>query len=164
MSKFIIADSAQIEARVLAWLSGQDDLLQGFADGEDVYSQFASRLFKCTVRKPDEGDPEPVQKYLTIKRGFGKDAVLGCIAAGTPVLTKTGFKSVEKIVPEELLWDGKSWVSHSGLICRGVKQCIKVEGIWITPEHEVLNSGGWTTAAELNTLSQRWGGNTENSQ
>ena len=77
MSKFIITDSAQVEARVLAWLSGQDDLLQGFADGEDVYSQFATTLFKCTVRKPDEEDPEPVQKYLTIKRGFGKDAVLG---------------------------------------------------------------------------------------
>jgi len=33
----IDADSSQIEARVLAWLSGQNDLVRAFADGEDVY-------------------------------------------------------------------------------------------------------------------------------
>ena len=33
----IEADSAQIEARVLAWLAGQDDLVSAFTNGEDVY-------------------------------------------------------------------------------------------------------------------------------
>lgn len=77
MNKFIIIDSAQIEARVLAWVAGQNDLLKSFASGEDVYSIFASTLFNCVVRKPEEEDPEPVAKFLGIKRGFGKDAILG---------------------------------------------------------------------------------------
>jgi len=34
---FIDADSAQIEARTLAWESGQDDLVEAFANGKDVY-------------------------------------------------------------------------------------------------------------------------------
>jgi len=72
-----IVDFAQIEARILAWLAGQNDLLQGFAQGQDVYSKFATELFQSPVRKAKESDPAPVQKLLTIRRGFGKDAILG---------------------------------------------------------------------------------------
>ncbi|HUW45786.1 MAG TPA: hypothetical protein VMW50_08320 [Dehalococcoidia bacterium] len=73
----IIADSAQIEARALAWLAGQDDLTQGFANNEDIYSTLAAELFKCHIHKPNETDPEPVAKLLKLRRGFGKDAILG---------------------------------------------------------------------------------------
>ena len=41
----IDADSAQIEARVLAWLAEQDDLTEAFAKGEDVYKNMASRIY-----------------------------------------------------------------------------------------------------------------------
>lgn len=75
---FGIADSAQIEARELTWISGQADLLKGFADGKDIYSVFATRLFGCEVRKPTDADTAEEVKTLTIRRGFGKDAILGC--------------------------------------------------------------------------------------
>ena len=73
-----IADSSQIEARLLAWLAGQTDLLNGFARGEDVYSEFATTLFRVPVRKPKKTDPSILARYLEIKRGFGKDSILGC--------------------------------------------------------------------------------------
>jgi len=73
-----IGDSAQIEARMLAWLAGQQDLLDGFARGEDVYSVFATTLFRSPVRKARKTDPVSIAKMLDIRRGFGKDAVLGC--------------------------------------------------------------------------------------
>jgi len=76
--KFIIVDSAQVEARVLAWLAGQDDLVQGFANNEDIYSEFATGLFGIMVRKPRKSDPKVLHDYYEIKRGFGKDAILGC--------------------------------------------------------------------------------------
>jgi hypothetical protein len=41
----INCDSSQIEARVLAWLSGQEDLVEEFANGDDVYSIFASKIY-----------------------------------------------------------------------------------------------------------------------
>jgi len=72
-----IIDSAQIEARIVAWLAGQDDLVEGFAGGEDVYSTFATELFGCQVRKPRSTDPKPLATALKIKRGFGKDTILG---------------------------------------------------------------------------------------
>jgi DNA polymerase bacteriophage-type len=42
----IDADSAQIEARVLAWLSGQADLVHDFADGADVYKKMAAFIYQ----------------------------------------------------------------------------------------------------------------------
>ncbi len=72
-----IIDLAQIEARILAWIAEQDDLLKGFADGEDIYSKFATTLFGVPVRKARKTDPKEIGKILTIRRGFGKDAILG---------------------------------------------------------------------------------------
>lgn len=62
----INCDSSQIEARVLAWLAGQEDLVKQFANGEDVYSVFASKVYKKPVSKKD-----PVERFV------GKTCVLG---------------------------------------------------------------------------------------
>jgi len=75
----VIVDSAQIEARELAWVAHQDDLVKGFADGEDIYSEFASELFQAKVWKPTEEEKKtPEGQTADIRRGFGKDAILGC--------------------------------------------------------------------------------------
>jgi len=60
------ADSSQIEARVLAWLAGQDDLVSQFANGEDVYVKMAARIYGC-----DEEDVTKDQRFV------GKTTILG---------------------------------------------------------------------------------------
>lgn len=60
------ADSSQIEARVLAWLAGQDDLVSQFANGEDVYIKMAARIYGC-----DEEDVTKDQRFV------GKTTILG---------------------------------------------------------------------------------------
>ncbi|KKM80648.1 hypothetical protein LCGC14_1337710 [marine sediment metagenome] len=72
-----VADSAQIECRLLAWLAGQQDLLDVFASGGDPYSEFGRKGFGWKIRKATSEDPEPLARELTIKRGFCKDTVLG---------------------------------------------------------------------------------------
>jgi len=75
----IIVDSAQIEARELAWAAHQNDLVKGFADGKDIYSEFASDLFQAKVWKPSEEEKKTSEgQTADIRRGFGKDAILGC--------------------------------------------------------------------------------------
>ncbi|KKM95465.1 hypothetical protein LCGC14_1187950 [marine sediment metagenome] len=75
----VVVDSAQIEARELAWVAHQEDLIRGFANGEDIYSAFAEKLFQAKVWKPSEKESEtPEGKEAGIRRGFGKDAILGC--------------------------------------------------------------------------------------
>jgi DNA polymerase len=41
----IDADSSQIEARIVAWLSGQADLVSAFAKGLDVYKIMAAKIY-----------------------------------------------------------------------------------------------------------------------
>lgn len=65
--QLVVVDSGQIEARVVAWLAGQMDVLEAFADTtRDQYCEFASELFHTTVTKKQ-----------TQKRFVGKVAVLG---------------------------------------------------------------------------------------
>jgi DNA polymerase I-like protein with 3'-5' exonuclease and polymerase domains len=55
--KLIIADQAQIECRLTAYLAGQRDLIEAFAAGRDVYSELASSIFGRRIDKvtcPDE--------------------------------------------------------------------------------------------------------------
>jgi hypothetical protein len=74
----VLNDSAQIECRLEMWLVGQSDLLIGFADGEDIYSEFATKLFGEYVRKSVDSDSGAEKKLFDLRRGFGKDAILGC--------------------------------------------------------------------------------------
>ena len=60
------ADSSQIEARVLAWFTGQDDLTSAFARGEDVYIKMAARIYGC-----QEEDVTKNQRFV------GKTTILG---------------------------------------------------------------------------------------
>ena len=69
----IDADSAQIEARVLAWLAGQDDLTKAFRDGEDVYKKMASRIYG--VKEEDvTKDQRFVGKTTILGAGYGMGA------------------------------------------------------------------------------------------
>jgi DNA polymerase len=67
-SKHVVinCDSSQIEARVLAWLAGQNDLVKQFANGEDVYSVFASKIYE-----------RPISKANPVERFVGKTCILG---------------------------------------------------------------------------------------
>jgi DNA polymerase I-like protein with 3'-5' exonuclease and polymerase domains len=71
-------DSSQIEARVLAYLAGQHDLLEAFRQGRDIYSEFASEIYGRVVRKPKpEEKGTPYGDQLEMDRFVGKTAILG---------------------------------------------------------------------------------------
>jgi DNA polymerase I-like protein with 3'-5' exonuclease and polymerase domains len=63
----IEADSAQIEARVLAWLSQQVDLVRAFENGEDVYKKMAGSIYG-----KKEEDISAAERFI------GKTTILGC--------------------------------------------------------------------------------------
>ncbi len=64
--RLLVCDFASIEARVLAWIAGQDDLVAVFRDGGDVYKVMASSIYDVSV--------EEVTKR---QRQIGKMAILG---------------------------------------------------------------------------------------
>jgi DNA polymerase I-like protein with 3'-5' exonuclease and polymerase domains len=151
----IDADSSQIEARVLAWLSGQDDLTEAFKKGEDVYKIMASAIYG-----------KGIEEITKEERFVGKTTILGCISEGTPVLCKSGWKPIEQVSLYDELWDGEEWVCHQGLVKKGYKKTVSIYGTWLTPDHKILCGTKWVetqlVVADENFLCQALGTGAEN--
>ena len=79
---------------------------------------------------------------------YGGKLAENCIAVGTEVLTNSGWKNIEDIKVYDLVHDGIDFVSHGGIIEKGQQACIQLEGVWLTPDHKVLNENGWKIAGE----------------
>lgn len=77
--KVLAADSSQGEARIIGWLANQHDLIEAFAQGRDVYSEFASTVYQRMVNRklklPDGTVPDhipgQVGKICILSFGFG---------------------------------------------------------------------------------------------
>jgi len=70
----IDSDSSQIEARTLAWLAGQDDLVEAFERGEDVYKIMASAIYGKKIEEITK-DERFVGKTTILGAGYGMGAV-----------------------------------------------------------------------------------------
>ena len=86
-----VADLSNIEARMLAWLAGQDDLLAQFANGEDIYSNFAATVYDRPINKNDDPTERFVGKTAILGLGYGMGAAkfkatLAAGAAGPSLL------------------------------------------------------------------------------
>jgi len=253
----INCDSSQIEARVLAWLAGQDDVTKAFTEKRDIYCEDASKVYGRQITKAD-----PVERFVgkTMRLGLGygtgakklqhtlktqppgadlsedeckrivntwreanhmitalwaecdstlphlsswpsnlkpytigKHKVLwatpagirlpnelfirypelrlsdkkyvyksrkgpisiwggamveNCIAAGTEVLTDRGWVQIESVRNSDRIHDGIEFVDHGGLVFKSVQSCVTVDGVYMTPDHEVLTDDGWRIAAQ----------------
>ncbi|WP_044565545.1 DNA polymerase [Anaerococcus provencensis] len=70
--RFIVSDFSAIEARVLAWLAGEDWVLNAFKNGEDIYCSTASQMFGVPVVKHGvNGDLRQKGKVATLACGYG---------------------------------------------------------------------------------------------
>ena len=125
---FVVADFSAIEARVVAWLAGEEWVLEAFRQGKDIYCETASQMYHVPVEKHGQNS------HLRQK---GKIATLACIAKGQPVLTDHGLVPIEEVTTEMKLWDGIEWVSHSGVISKGKRRCIRYGGLEATEDHIV---------------------------
>jgi hypothetical protein len=134
----IDCDSSNIEARMLAWLAGQDDLVEDFANGVDVYCKMASKIYNRTITKAD------------VKERFvGKT----CLTGETLVLCERGWVPLVEVNSTDKVWDGVEWVSHGGLLKNGLRKVVNLSGVWLTPDHKVLCGTQWLETHQLLTDS-----------
>lgn len=139
----IACDSSQIEARVVAWLAGQEDLLEDFRNKEDIYSKFASVVYGRVVTKETDALARHVGKTATLGLGYGmgKDKFKDTLKTGNPsvdmpiedcertvnlyrtkyskisALWKEGQKALEAMVKghEFYLGEGQLLCNHEGI-------------------------------------------------
>lgn len=92
--KVVAVDASQIEARIAAWFCGATNMVNAFANKEDVYSTFASAVFGYQVLKKSH----PVERFI------GKTAVLGLqYGLGWPKFQKTVAMQSKAQVGEEVI-------------------------------------------------------------
>ena len=130
--QLLVSDFSAIEARVLAWLAGEQWRLDVFLNGGDIYCQSASQAFKVPVVK------HGINGHLRQK---GKIMELACVAEGELVLTDKGLFPIVDVTPDMKVWDGEEWVSHEGVVYKGEREVIQYGGLTATPDHLVWIEG-----------------------
>ena len=126
---YYVADYSAIECRVLAWLAGEQWVLDSFAVGKDIYCVTAEKMFHVPVEK------HGIHGELRQK---GKQATLSCIAGGQMVLTDHGEKPIEDVLLTDQVWDGENWVYHDGVLYQGEREVITYQGLTATADHLVF--------------------------
>jgi len=136
---YAVADYSAIEARVVAWLAGENWVLDAFKEGKDIYCATASQMFGVPVEKHGvNSELRQRGKVATLALGYG---------GGESALVAMG--ALKMGIPEGDLPEIKAkWRKANPAICALWR---KVEDAAVacvrTHSQQVLRVGGGTTAA-----------------
>ena len=129
---FVSADLSQAELRLIAWEANDPTMIDIYRNNKDIHRETAIAMLG--IREEEFVLlPEDIQKKT---RTHAKP----CIAENEKVLTDKGLIAIQNVTLEHKVWDGIDWVSHEGVVCKGVKEVIYYAGLWATPDHEVYTS------------------------
>lgn len=145
----IEADWKSAELWVMGLLSRDTEFIRVLKTAPDMHLYNAFKIFKFDLKGMDimsKADCDKLKKIYKQQR-FAVKAV--CLAEGTLVLTETrGFVPIEQVLVTDRVWDGVEWVAHEGLLYKGVKEVIEVNGVWLTPDHKILTDEGMVPACQ----------------
>ena len=98
--KFIVSDFSAIEARVIAWLAGEQWRMEAFSDGKDIYCASASQMFHVPVEKHGvNGHLRQKGKIAELALGYG-----GSVGALTAMGALDMGLSEEELQPLVSAW------------------------------------------------------------
>lgn len=120
--KFVVADFSAIEARVIAWLAGEQWVNEVFATHGKIYEATASQMFGVPVERIVKGNPE----YALRQKGKVATLALG-YQGGTNSLIAMGALK-QGLTEEELPDIVQRWRQANRQIC----------GLWYAVENAVL--------------------------
>lgn len=120
--KFVVADFSAIEARVIAWLAGEQWVNEVFATHGKIYEATASQMFGIPVERIVKGNPE----YALRQKGKVATLALG-YQGGTNSLIAMGALK-QGLTEEELPDIVQRWRQANRQIC----------GLWYAVENAAL--------------------------
>lgn len=120
--KFVVADFSAIEARVIAWLAGEQWVNEVFATHGKIYEATASQMFGVPVERITKGNPE----YSLRQKGKVATLALG-YQGGTSALIAMG--ALQMGLTEEELPD---------IVQRWRQANPRIKGLWYAIENAAL--------------------------
>lgn len=144
-------DYTEGELKIIADRANEKVMIQAYADGFSLHAVTAANILGIQLDEfmaTKESDP----KFFKEKR-FGAKA---CIAKGQLVLTNKGLLAIEDVTCYHRVWDGLNWVSHDGIIYKGIREVITYEGLTGTPDHPIVTEEGRTV--QIGTLASKMDG------
>lgn len=120
--KFVVADFSAIEARVIAWLAGEQWVNEVFATHGKIYEATASQMFGVPVEKIVKGNPE----YELRQKGKVATLALG-YQGGVPALISQGALRMG-LTEEEL----------PGIVSRWRQANPRIKDMWFAMEQTAL--------------------------
>ena len=138
---FHVCDFSAIEARVIAWLAGEEWVLDVFRSGRDIYCETASRMFKVPVEKHGQNaELRQKGKIATLALGYGGGvSALEAMGGSRLGLTEKEEKEIVNL-----------WRNSNPRI---VKMWAIIEKAAMT----ALKTGGSVTVHRGIVVSKRWG-------
>jgi len=144
----ICSDYSAIEAVVLAELAGEGWRQDVFRTHGKIYEMSASKITGVPFEEFAEHRKRTGQHH-PMRKKVGKVAELACFSPDTQVLTHRGYVPIVDVTLDDQLWDGVKWVRHQGVIAKGERDVITLDGVRMTPTHPIYVDGSWRAASEL---------------
>lgn len=138
---FIVADFSAIEARIIAWLAGEDWRLDVFENGGDIYCASASQMFGVPVVKHGvNGELRQKGKIAELALGYG-GSVGALIAMGA---LEMGLAE-EVLQPLVTTWreTNPNIINLWWSVDRAVKDCVKSRDITETHGIKFIYKSGF---------------------
>lgn len=131
---FISADMSQIEPRVALWITKNEAQLELVRQGMCVYEVHARQTlgYDLPISLKDAAKKEASFARM---RQFSKAR---CLSAETLVLTDRGYVPIIQVELTDKLWDGRQWVTHDGVIYKGIQRTIQYETDTFTEDHDLF--------------------------
>lgn len=115
--RVVACDSSQVEARILAWVSGQDDLVEQFRGGRDPYAEMASKIFgepSDLIHDAAKDSGAPDHDRYKMHRNVGKTLVLSAgYGVGAAKLADTLLRQGIRLDPDRAAHDARARDVHA---------------------------------------------------
>lgn len=136
--KFIVADFSAIEARVIAWLAGEEWRIKAFENGEDIYCASASKMFGVPVVKHGEnGHLRQKGKVAELACGYGGSVgAMKAMGADSLGLSDTELKQIVTDWREASPHITDLWWSVDRAVKKAVKEKTTAETHGLTFSYE----------------------------
>lgn len=133
--KIIACDSSQIEARMLAYIAGQDDLIEQFREGRDPYAELAEKIFNVPADEIHQG-AKSGDKKLKAYRNVGKTSILSAgYGVGVDKYSDTLLRSGVRLDEDPIKHREMAAKAHA--IYRQTNS--KIVGLWNKGQQVVLD-------------------------